>query len=192
MTAVDDHPALHSTGREASQDLAAVLPGVLAAHRLCYPEASEALISLAEDLADVLSLAGAARNDFLASCEPGTLAGTAVPPSAVPEGVQAVPGGGVGGMPGVPDATAESAGHPAGRQGHLCLGCGCRIAEGLLEIRVQGRRYGARYRHADSGDCADALRAPQPNRALIGVFRPPADFAWGADREGAQLARTVH
>lgn len=74
-----------------------------------------------------------------------------------------------------PDRLAERV---AGPEGHVCLGCGCRIAEGLREVPVPGRRYGVRYRHADSGDCADALRAPQPNRALIGRYEALPGFSW--------------
>jgi hypothetical protein len=66
-------------------------------------------------------------------------------------------------------------------QGHVCLGCGCRIAAGVSEISVplRGRLNGrTRYRHADDADCAAALRAPQPNVALIGRYEALPTFAW--------------
>jgi hypothetical protein len=162
---------------DAAEGLAAVLAQALAVHRQCYPEADEALGSLAEDMAGVLHLTGEVRYAFL------VIAGIAAPrrpacaDAAEPECPQ--------------EAARPAAGEPAGGHGHLCLGCGCKIAEGEHEIRVPGRHGRVRYRHADSRACAAALRAPQPNSALIGHLRPPAGFAWGADRRGAQPVRTV-
>jgi hypothetical protein len=76
----------------------------------------------------------------------------------------------------------------AGPEGHVCIGCGCRIAQGLIEVRVRFRgRRGTRYRHAGDG-CADALRAPQPNKALIGRYEALPTFRWDpkTSRPGAQ------
>ncbi len=78
-------------------------------------------------------------------------------------------------------ASDRPAGLIADADGHICLGCGCQIAEGLREIRVpqRGRKKGtARYRHANSADCAGALRAPQPNTALIGRYKALPTFSW--------------
>jgi len=75
----------------------------------------------------------------------------------------------------------------AGPEGHVCLACGCRIAQGVREVRVPlRRRRGARYRHADSDGCADALRAPQPNKALIGRYKALPTFEWPARPAGPQ------
>jgi hypothetical protein len=74
----------------------------------------------------------------------------------------------------------------AGPEGHVCLSCGCQIAEGLREVPVPGRQRGVRYMHADSGDCADALRAPQPNKALIGRYKAPPEFRWDPARPRAR------
>lgn len=83
------------------------------------------------------------------------------------------------------DASGTTA-QVAGPEGHICLACGCRIAEGAREVRVPlRRRRGARYRHEDSDGCADALRAPQPNKALIGRYQALPTFQW-APRPGGQ------
>lgn len=79
----------------------------------------------------------------------------------------------------------------AGPEGHVCLGCGCRIAEGLREIAVPGRRHGVRYRHAGSDDCANALRAPQPNNSLIGRYEALPGFRWDPARRGPRPGRTA-
>jgi hypothetical protein len=160
-------------GEGTAPELAVRLAQALAAHRLCYPEAAEALGSLAEDLAVTLGLPGEVRHAFL------VIAGLAEPRPAASDQAR------------VPDIESPEAGMPAGRQGHLCLGCGCRITEGEYEIRVPGRHGRVRYRHAGTDGCAAALRAPQPNRARIGHLRAPGGFAWGADRKGAQPVRLV-
>lgn len=90
------------------------------------------------------------------------------------------------------DASKSPAARPAGAQGHICLCCGCQIAEGLAEVAVPGRGKRVRYRHADSSDCADALRVPQPNRARIGTYQAHPAFRWGPDRQGPQLPRRIH
>jgi hypothetical protein len=73
----------------------------------------------------------------------------------------------------------------AGAEGHVCLGCGCRIAQGVREVRVPFRgRRSARYRHADSGGCADALRAPQPNNSWIGRYEALSTFRWDPNPAG--------
>jgi hypothetical protein len=88
---------------------------------------------------------------------------------------------------------AGDAGGPAaqvaGPEGYVCLACGCRIAEGarVLEVLYR-RRPRTRYRHEDSDGCADALRAPQPNKALIGRYEALPTFEWGP-RPGGQQAQ---
>lgn len=75
----------------------------------------------------------------------------------------------------------------AGPEGHVCLACGCRIAQGVLEVAVlYRRRPHTRYRHEDSDGCADALRAPQPNKALIGRYEALPTFQWDPRRDGQQ------
>ena len=77
----------------------------------------------------------------------------------------------------------------AGPEGHVCLACGCRIAQGVREVKVPlRRRRGARYRHADSDGCADALRAPQPNNSLIGRYEALPTFRWDP-KAGGQPAQ---
>jgi hypothetical protein len=77
----------------------------------------------------------------------------------------------------------------AGPHGHVCLACGCRIAQGLTEVRVPMRgRRAARYRHADGDGCADALRAPQPNNSLIGRYEALPTFQWDQHRGPAASA----
>lgn len=77
----------------------------------------------------------------------------------------------------------------AGPEGHVCLSCGCRIAQGVREVRVPYRgRRGARYRHAGSHGCADPLRALQPNNSFIGRYEALSTFHWdpGPGRPEAQ------
>jgi hypothetical protein len=86
---------------------------------------------------------------------------------------------------------AGDAGGPAaqvaGPEGHVCLACGCRIAQGVLEVEVPYRRRPyTRYRHEDGDGCADALRAPQPNNSLIGRYEALPTFEWDPRPAGQQ------
>ena len=92
------------------------------------------------------------------------------------------------GSPGPPAARRTAAGCP---RNHVCIGCGCQIADGLPEVAVPARHGRPRYRHATSEDCAGALRAPQSNNSLIGVYYAHPAFRWGASRTGPQPPRTV-
>jgi hypothetical protein len=108
---------------------------------------------------------------------------TAATTAAGQGGQQARTATGSADRPGQPRPAAEGnpAAQVAGPQGHLCLGCGCRIAPGLLEIQVRSRRRtGIRYRHASDDDCAAAIRAPQPNNSLIGRYQALPTFEWQA------------
>src|ERR1700761_3129710 len=104
MTDVGGHPAsgtAPSAGHMADRDLAAVLAGSLAAHRLRYPEDAEALASLAEDLAGIRGLGGPDRDIFMAVARQGMPAGQAAPTAS--EDAQAAPASGSQGQAGTPD-----------------------------------------------------------------------------------------
>jgi hypothetical protein len=122
------------------------------------------------------------------TCTAKTGCGRDPGPTAQPAG----PGTHADGRQDPAPGSAPPAARPAGPEGHTCLSCGCQIAEGLPETKVPARRGRPSYRHTNSTDCADALRVPQPNKALIGTYQAHPAFRWGADRQGPQPPHPIH